>query len=79
MLETEIILSKRLIIECFRETGDFVSTAFTRQRKDGIFRTILNLKCLNEFVQYQYFKMESLLDGPKYSRTDQVKFVEETL
>ena len=79
MLETEIILSKRLIIECFRETGDFVSTGFTRQMKDGIFRTILNLKYLNEFVQYQYFKMKSLLDGPKYSRTGQVKFVEETL
>ena len=51
MLETEIItqeakklLSKGVISEYFRETGDFVSTVFTRQIKDGTFRTILNLK-----------------------------------
>ena len=35
---------------------------FTKQKKDGTVRTILNLKCLNEFVQYQHFKVESLLD-----------------
>ena len=57
MLETEIIteevkklLNKGIIVECFRETGDFVSTVITRQKKDGTFRTILNLKYLNEFV-----------------------------
>ena len=69
MLETEIItqevkklLNKGVIVECSRETGDFVSTVFTRQKKDGTFRTILNLKYLNEFVRNQHFKMESLLD-----------------
>ena len=65
MLETEAItqeltklLNKGVIVEWSRETGDFVSTVFTRQKKDGTFRTILNLKYLNEFVQYQPFKME---------------------
>ena len=69
MLETELItqevkklLSKVVIVECSKETGHFVSTVFTRRKKDGTFRTILNLKYLNEFVQYQHFKMESFLD-----------------
>ena len=55
-------MHKRVSIECSRETGDFVSTVFTKQNKDGTFRTILNLKYLNEFFQYQHFKMDSLLD-----------------
>ena len=86
MLETEIItqevkkrLSKGVIIECSSETGDFASIVFNRQKKDCTFRTILNLKYLNEFVQYQHFKMESLLDGKKHSRMDQAKFAEDSL
>ena len=69
MLETEIsteevkkLLSKEAILECFKEAGDFVCTVFTREKKDVTFRAILNLKYLNDFVQYQHFKMESLLD-----------------
>ena len=54
-------MGKEVIVECSSETGDFLSTVFTRQKKDGTFRTILNLKYLNEFVQYQHFKMESFL------------------
>ena len=84
MLETEIItqevkkrLSKGVIIEYSSETG--ASIVFNRQKKDCTFRTILNLKYLNEFVQYQHFKMKSLLDGKKYSRMDQAKFVEDSL
>ena len=33
------------------EQDDFISTVFTREKKDGTFRTILNLKYLNEFVE----------------------------
>ena len=69
MLETERttqvvkkLFNKGLIVECSRETDDFVSTVFARQKKGGTFITILNLKYLNEFVQYQHFKMESFLD-----------------
>ena len=54
-------MNKGVIVECSGET-DFVSTVFNRQKKDGTFRIISNLKYLNEFVQYQHFKMESLLD-----------------
>ena len=44
-------LRKGVIAECFRELGDFLSTAFVPQKKDDLFRTILNLKYVNEFVQ----------------------------
>ena len=40
----------------------FASSVFTRKKKDGSFRTILNLKCLNKFVKNKNFKMESLQD-----------------
>ena len=43
IIEVKNILHKRVIIACFREAGDFVSTVFTRQKKDGTFKTILNL------------------------------------
>ena len=56
------LLNKGVIIECGREQGDFLSTVFTRKKKDGNMRTILNLKYLNKHVTYNHFKMESLLD-----------------
>ena len=51
MLETKkkTLLNRGVIVECSGETVDFVSTVFTRQKKDGIFKTILNLKYINEF------------------------------
>ena len=52
------------IIKLYAQTdifkGGFISTIFTRQKKDGSFRTILNLKHLNHYVNYKDFKMESL-------------------
>ena len=53
-----------------REPNYFVSTVFTREKKDGSSRTTLNLKYLNEFVNYRYFKMESLTDVFKTIRKD---------
>ena len=58
--EIEKLLQKRVIIKCEKEDNDFVSTVLTREKKDDSFRTILNLKCLNKFVKYNQFKMESL-------------------
>ena len=64
IINTEIkkLLAKGVTIECERDKGGFISTIFTRQKKDGSFRTILNLKHLNHYVNYQHFKMESLND-----------------
>ena len=60
--EIEKLVQKEIIIKGEREDNDFISTVFTREKKDGSFRTILNLKCLNKFIKYKYFKMESLRD-----------------
>lgn len=45
-MQAKKVLSKGVIAEYFRETGDFVSTVFSRHKKDGNFRTIFNLKCI---------------------------------
>ena len=53
-----------------RESGDFISTIFTRKEKSGIFRFILNLKYLNSFVVYKHFKKELILDVFKVIKKD---------
>ena len=68
--EIQKLLDKGVIVQFDREPNDFVSTVFTTEEKDGSSRTILNLKCLNEFVRYRHFKMESLSDVLKTIKTD---------
>ena len=43
-----IFLEKGIIIESSHEFGQFVSTVFLREKKDGTFRIIFNLKELNK-------------------------------
>ena len=43
-----------------REKGDFMSSIFTRDKRDGSYRMILNLKQLNKPTECEHFKMESL-------------------
>ena len=43
-----------------REKGDFMSSTFTREKWDGSYRMILNLKQLNKHIEYEHFKMESV-------------------
>ena len=61
-LEINKLLKQGVITKCQKEEDDFISTVFIREKKDGTFCTILNLKYLNEFVEYKHFKMESLGD-----------------
>ena len=70
IINTEIkkLLVKAVIIECEQDKGGFISTILTRQKKDGSFKTTLNLKYLNHYVNYQHFKMESLNDVFKIIR-----------
>ena len=42
-----------------REKGDFMSSTFTREKWDGSYRMILNLKQLNKHIEYEHFKKES--------------------
>ena len=37
-----------------------MSSAFTREKRDGSYRMILNLKQLNKRIEYEHFKMDSL-------------------
>lgn len=54
------LLQKGVIVESPAESGQFISTIFTRPKKNGKVRVILNLKSLNEFVAYHHFKMDTL-------------------
>ena len=67
MMDTDIIdnelqslLQKGVITVSTIEDGDYFSSLFTREKKDGSYRTILNLKLLNEECETHHFKMESL-------------------
>ena len=62
VIDTEIdkLLAKGVITPSSHEEGEYISPIFTRAKKDGSFRVILNLKCLNTHVQYTQFKMDSL-------------------
>ena len=58
--EIQELWKKGVIVTCERKEGDFVSPIFTRPKKDGKIRLILNLKKLNKSVEYHHFKMETL-------------------
>ena len=61
-IDTEIdkLLAKGAITPSSHEGGEYLSPIFTRAKKYGSFRLILNLKCLTTHVQYHHFKMDSL-------------------
>ena len=58
--EINRLLEKGVITTTSHCDTEFISTVFTRPKKDGSHRLILNLKKLNEYVTYHHFKMESL-------------------
>ena len=59
-LEIEKLLSKKVIVPTVSEPEQFISNLFTRPKKDGSRRMILNLKKLNENIYYNHFKMDSI-------------------
>lgn len=58
--EMEKLLKKGVIVPTIHEQGEFISPIFTRPKKDGTSRMILNLKSLNKYLSYHHFKMDSL-------------------
>ena len=62
IIDKEIVklLDKKVISVSKHETGESISGLFTRPKKDGRKRMILNLKYLNENIFYEHFKMESI-------------------
>ena len=58
--EVDKLLSKQVICESRRERNDYLSNVFTRKKKDGAKRMILNLKQFNTHITYRHFIMESI-------------------
>lgn len=58
--EIEKLIAKKVISTCEHVHDEVLSSVFTRQKKDGSHRMILNLKGLNEQVSYHHFKMDTL-------------------
>ena len=56
--EIKPLLAKSAIVETKHETREFISPIFVREKSDGGFCLILNLKSVNEVVEYKKFKME---------------------
>ena len=54
------IPSKNRISICEKVKDAFISSTFTKEEKDALYRITLNLKQLHKFVPYEHFKMESL-------------------
>lgn len=59
--ELTALLDKGVIEIVEHSPGEFISNIFLREKRErGKYRMILNLKDLNEFVEYHHFKMDSL-------------------
>jgi hypothetical protein len=54
------MLEKGVIVESSEEHDQFVSNIFTRPKRDGGCRVILNLKNLNNSIEYHHFKMDTV-------------------
>ena len=52
--------TKKVISLCNAEPREFISPIFTLNKKDGNIRLILNLKKLNDSVEYHHFKMDNI-------------------
>lgn len=58
--EVQRLVEIEAIVKIPDSVEGFVSPIFTRPKKDGSVRMILNLKKLNESVEYCHFKMDTL-------------------
>ena len=58
--EIKTLLNKGVIEEAQPSQHQVISSIFLRKKKNGSYRMILNLKGLNEFIEYKHFKMESV-------------------
>ena len=58
--EISKLLKKKVIIPSEPEKYEFVSPIFIVYKSDGGIRLILNLKELNNYVEYIHFKMDNI-------------------
>ena len=57
--EIEKLLEMQVITEVQHHPNEFISPIFVVPKKDGDYRMILNLKDLNQYIEYHHFKMET--------------------
>ena len=60
-LEIDKLLKKGVMKVCEHENREFISPIFVTPKKDLGYRLILNLKDLNEDVEFCHFKRQTLL------------------
>ena len=61
--EIEKLLNKGVIVKAHTVANQYVSNIFLREKKDGSYRMILNLKGLNKLIEYHKFKMDTLVSA----------------
>ena len=49
-------LERGIIMVSDHEEGEFISNVFLCEKKDGLFKMILNLKDLNQFIPYHHLR-----------------------
>ena len=62
------LMSKEVLELANHVPDSFISNVFIGPKKDGTFRMILNLKPLNEFVDYHHFEMDTFRTALKLIR-----------
>ena len=60
MSEVDKLLKNGIVINIAHEEGEFISPIFLRSKPDGTNRVILNLKNLNQPLEYNHLKRETI-------------------
>ena len=63
-LEVKEMLRKGAIKKAQPVSGEFLRNVFLEGKKDGRYRSVINLKVLNRYIPFLHFKME----GPSQSK-----------
>ena len=63
-------LGKGIVEESTHEEGEVISQIFLRPKKNGEYRLILNLKQLNQHIEYIHFKMDTFASAIKLVQKD---------
>lgn len=61
--EIKKLLGKNVLEKANHEKIEFISPIFTKPKDDGGIRMILNLKLLNQNIEFQHFKMQTIKDA----------------
>ena len=70
--EIKALLAKSVIVETKQEQMEFISPIFVREKSDGGFRLILNLKRLNEVIEYKKTQNGNHFYNVAFSKTRHV-------